>query len=104
LKRSATLCVRNQIDLVVVDVCWRLWLHEHGIDMMQASKEEVAARATQLSIELNDPVPTLGKMALYDGKTGDSFDQPVTVGIITMMKLAHLVEDKVHARSTGRIR
>ncbi|HEY4721535.1 MAG TPA: DNA-directed RNA polymerase subunit beta, partial [Anaerolineae bacterium] len=93
--------VRNQIDLAVVDVCWRLWLHEHGVDMMQSPKEEVAARATQLSIELNDPVPTLGKMALYDGKTGDSFDQPVTVGIITMMKLAHLVEDKVHARSTG---
>jgi DNA-directed RNA polymerase subunit beta len=40
-------------------------------------------------------------MFLYDGKTGEPFDQPVTVGVITMMKLAHLVEDKVHARSTG---
>jgi DNA-directed RNA polymerase subunit beta len=40
-------------------------------------------------------------MVLYDGKTGDPFDQPVTVGVINMMKLAHLVEDKVHARSTG---
>ena len=40
-------------------------------------------------------------MVLYDGKTGEPFDQPVTVGIITMNKLAHLVEDKVHARSTG---
>jgi len=38
---------------------------------------------------------------LYDGKTGTPFDHPVTVGVITMMKLAHLVEDKVHARSTG---
>jgi DNA-directed RNA polymerase subunit beta len=43
----------------------------------------------------------LGKMILYDGKTGEPFDQPVTVGMIYMMKLAHLVEDKVHARSTG---
>ena len=46
-------------------------------------------------------MPTTGKMILYDGKTGEPFDQPVTVGIISMMKLAHLVEDKVHARSTG---
>jgi DNA-directed RNA polymerase subunit beta len=38
---------------------------------------------------------------LYDGKTGLRFDQPVTVGVIHMLKLAHLVEDKVHARSTG---
>jgi DNA-directed RNA polymerase subunit beta len=43
----------------------------------------------------------MGKMTLYDGKTGQPFDQPVTVGYIHMMKLAHLVEDKVHARSTG---
>jgi len=40
-------------------------------------------------------------MRLFDGKSGDRFDQPVTVGIIHMLKLAHLVEDKVHARSTG---
>ena len=40
-------------------------------------------------------------MTLYDGKTGQPFDRPVTVGIINMLKLAHLVEDKVHARSTG---
>ena len=46
-------------------------------------------------------MPTTGKMLLYDGKTGEPYDQPVTVGIIYMLKLAHLVEDKVHARSTG---
>jgi DNA-directed RNA polymerase subunit beta len=40
-------------------------------------------------------------MMLIDGKTGIPYDQPVTVGVIYMMKLAHLVEDKVHARSTG---
>jgi DNA-directed RNA polymerase subunit beta len=50
---------------------------------------------------LFEPLPTVGKVTLYDGKTGRPFDQPVTVGIIYMMKLAHLVEDKVHARSTG---
>jgi DNA-directed RNA polymerase subunit beta len=38
---------------------------------------------------------------LRDGKTGSPYDQPVTVGVMTMLKLHHLVEDKVHARSTG---
>jgi DNA-directed RNA polymerase subunit beta len=51
--------------------------------------------------ETGNPHPLTGKTILYDGKTGEPFDQPVTVGIIYMMKLHHLVEDKVHARSTG---
>jgi DNA-directed RNA polymerase subunit beta len=42
-----------------------------------------------------------GKVRLRDGRTGDEFDQPVTVGWIYMLKLHHLVEDKIHARSTG---
>jgi DNA-directed RNA polymerase subunit beta len=63
--------------------------------------DEVDAAAVMLSRSLNQPMPVTGKMILYDGKTGEPFDQPVTVGIISMMKLAHLVEDKVHARSTG---
>ncbi|HEX8982096.1 MAG TPA: DNA-directed RNA polymerase subunit beta [Ktedonobacterales bacterium] len=46
-------------------------------------------------------LPVEGKVKLYDGRTGDEFDTPVTVGYIYMLKLAHLVEDKVHARSTG---
>ncbi len=46
-------------------------------------------------------LPEDGKVILYDGRTGEKFDQPITVGYIYMMKLAHLVEDKIHARSTG---
>ena len=46
-------------------------------------------------------LPASGKMALYDGRTGERFDQEITVGQIYMLKLAHLVEDKIHARSTG---
>ncbi len=42
-----------------------------------------------------------GKVILADGRTGDTFDNPVTVGKIYMMKLVHLVDDKIHARSTG---
>jgi DNA-directed RNA polymerase subunit beta len=46
-------------------------------------------------------LPEDGKVDLYDGRTGEKFDRPVTVGMIYMLKLAHLVEDKIHARSTG---
>ena len=42
-----------------------------------------------------------GKSILYDGRTGDPFDKPITVGVMYMLKLHHLVDDKIHARSTG---
>ena len=63
--------------------------------------EEVFAEAARVSREHFQPLPTWGKTTLFNGKSGEAFDQPVTVGIIHMMKLHHLVEDKVHARSTG---
>ena len=53
----------------------------------------------ELLAEANLPLD--GKVELYDGRTGEKFDRPVTVGVIYMLKLAHLVEDKIHARSTG---
>jgi len=46
-------------------------------------------------------LPRDGKIQLFDGRTGEQFDQPVMVGVIYFLKLAHLVEDKIHARSTG---
>ena len=46
-------------------------------------------------------LPSTGQTNLWDGKTGQKFDRPITVGIIYMLKLHHLVEDKIHARSTG---
>jgi DNA-directed RNA polymerase subunit beta len=46
-------------------------------------------------------LPTSGKVRLYDGMTGEAFEQPVTVGYIYMLKLSHLVDDKIHARSIG---
>ena len=42
-----------------------------------------------------------GKQTLYDGRTGEAFDKPITVGVMYMLKLHHLVDDKIHARSTG---
>jgi len=46
-------------------------------------------------------LPTSGQTVLYDGRTGDPFDRPVTVGYMYMLKLNHLVDEKMHARSTG---
>jgi DNA-directed RNA polymerase subunit beta len=46
-------------------------------------------------------LPTSGQAQLYDGRTGDAFEREVTVGYMYMLKLDHLVEDKMHSRSTG---
>jgi DNA-directed RNA polymerase subunit beta len=46
-------------------------------------------------------IPNDGKISLYDGRTGDKFDEKITVGSIYMLKLAHLADDKIHARSIG---
>jgi DNA-directed RNA polymerase subunit beta len=60
-----------------------------------ASEEEIRELLSDAKLPLD------GKVELYDGRTGEMFDRPVTVGIIYMLKLAHLVEDKIHSRSTG---
>ena len=60
------------------------------------------ARESEITTDLLAAnLPEFGKTHLRDGRTGNQFDQEVTVGIIYMMKLIHLVEDKIHARSTG---
>ncbi|MGQ9584461.1 MAG: DNA-directed RNA polymerase subunit beta [Anaerolineae bacterium] len=82
-------------------LCLRLWLARHGEDVSRLADEDLEEAAEQFSKRSGWPAPTTGKMVLYNGKTGEPFDRPVTVGVITMMKLDHLVEDKVHARSTG---
>jgi len=83
------------------DVCLRLWLEDLGIDSRELNPQELRKTVEKVSIERNLPSPVSGKVILRDGRTGRPFDQPVTVGNIYMMKLIHLVEDKVHARSTG---
>ncbi|HEU4671499.1 MAG TPA: DNA-directed RNA polymerase subunit beta [Candidatus Limnocylindrales bacterium] len=60
------------------------------------------ANEEQIRAELKEAgLPEDGKIVLRDGRTGEEFDRPVTVGYIYMLKLHHLVEDKIHARSTG---
>jgi len=63
--------------------------------------EEVEREAVSLAIKKDMALPITGKVGLHDGMTGERYDRPVTVGVMNMLKLAHLVEDKVHARSTG---
>jgi len=60
-----------------------------------ASEEEIKIALKEASL------PVTGQATLYDGRTGEPFDQKVTVGVIYMMKLHHLVDDKIHARSVG---
>jgi DNA-directed RNA polymerase subunit beta len=64
----------------------------------------VDALTEQIRLNVNKRVGFLeseGKMLLRDGRSGDYFDMPVTIGLLYMLKLAHLVDDKIHARSTG---
>jgi len=82
-------------------LCLREWLRECGYDVNELVDDQVRPEAERIMQETGIPHPLTGKTILYDGKTGEPFDQPVTVGIIYMMKLHHLVEDKMHARSTG---
>ena len=62
---------------------------------------ELYQRVLTLDREDHLADPILGKQTLYDGRTGEAFDQPIAVGQVYMLKLIHLVEDKIHARSTG---
>jgi DNA-directed RNA polymerase subunit beta len=82
--------------------CMQLWLEGVGeTKVRKLSDEQLDERVQAVSHERRLAPPIFGKQILYDGRTGESFDQPVTVGYIYMMKLVHLVEDKIHARSTG---
>ena len=93
-------------DQDVSDLAWqtslRIWLEEEiGIPSKKMSPEELREKAVEVHLEKKMAPPTFGKIHLRDGLTGQQFDQPVTVGYVYMMKLVHLVEDKIHARSTG---
>ena len=95
---------REQVDNDTINLSLRLWIEAQspetpipdGID--QRGLFQLAER---VMFETGKPVPHYGKQTLYDGRTGEAFDNSVAVGYLHMLKLAHLVEDKAHARSTG---
>jgi DNA-directed RNA polymerase subunit beta len=92
---------RPAMDQNALVACHRLWLNSLAVDTSNISDESLFEAAQKQMLETRVPVPTLGKQTLRDGKTGEPYDQAVTVGVMTVLKLHHLVEDKVHARSTG---
>src|ERR671925_470634 len=74
----------------------------HALGLRVASPVFDSAREREIEALLERAnLPRTGKTRLYDGRTGEPFEQEVCVGSIYMLKLAHLVEDKIHARSTG---
>jgi len=83
------------------EACLRLWLEELGVASQKLDQEQLEKAVEKIRLERKLVPPVVGKAVLRDGHSGVPFDQPVTVGSIYMMKLIHLVEDKVHARSTG---
>jgi len=89
-----------EVDDMTIITCLRLWLEVNGITR-RVAEDKVHETAQELAKEKGLPLPILGKSMLRDGKTGLKYDQAVTVGVMTILKLHHLVEDKVHARSTG---
>jgi DNA-directed RNA polymerase subunit beta len=95
---------RNARDLKAFDVSLRLWMQWAAPEMVVPDDvvgRDLLAYADRAMFESGHPVPVYGKQKLFDGRTGEVFDRSVTVGLMHMLKLAHLVEDKVHARSTG---
>ena len=71
-----------------------------GVPMATPVFDGAAEESIKELLKLAD-MPESGQFTLYDGRTGDTFDRPVTVGYMYMLKLNHLVDDKMHARSTG---
>ena len=100
-----TIETRDQRDQNAVDVSVRVWIQQNAGEEIELSDDlslrDLFEIANRVMFETGNPVPHYGKQTLYDGRTGEPFDRHVAVGYVHMLKLAHLVEDKAHARSTG---
>ncbi|MBL8542067.1 MAG: DNA-directed RNA polymerase subunit beta [Betaproteobacteria bacterium] len=84
-------------DAEVLDLCQHL---EKGVPFATPVFDGATEDEIKTMLEVAG-LPRSGQIHLYDGRTGDTFDRPVTVGYMHMLKLHHLVDDKMHARSTG---
>jgi DNA-directed RNA polymerase subunit beta len=87
---------------VAREACLRIWLNEvAGVETTDMKPSELMQESLKVSRERNLSAPIFGKQMLMDGRTGLPYDAPITVGNVYMLKLIHLVQDKIHARSTG---
>ena len=87
-------------DMSDEDVVSSAALLKDGVHMASPVFDGVEEEEIQKSLE-KAGLPVTGQSILYDGRTGEAFEQPVTVGIMYILKLHHLVDDKIHARSIG---
>ena len=108
--RTLSLKSREQLEAITVDDAYKQVILD-AKDKQLADKKEYIKIATPVfdgardedlkqAFQLAD-LPGTFKSTVYDGRTGDKFDNPVTVGVMYYLKLDHLVDDKIHARSTG---
>ena len=89
--------IKSLTDLEVVELCRNL---TKGVPMATPVFDGATEGEIKRLLELAD-LPTTGQTTLLDGRTGERFERSVTVGYMYMLKLNHLVDDKMHARSTG---
>lgn len=89
--------IKNLTDQEVLELAGNL---REGVPMATPVFDGAKEEEIKALLKLAD-IPESGQMTLYDGRTGDEFSRPVTVGYMYMLKLNHLVDDKMHARSTG---
>ncbi len=95
---------REFADRNAVDVSLMIWMKAYMPEIeipTNADTKTLYQLADRVMFETGQAVPHYGKQTLYDGRTGEPFDNSVAVGFMHILKLAHLVEDKAHARSTG---
>src|SRR5260370_252016 len=89
--------IRSMSDAEVIELASNL---KKGVPMATPAFDAATEEQNKTLLTLAD-LPTSGQTTLHDGRTGEQFERPVTVGYMYMLKLNHLVDDKMHARSTG---
>jgi DNA-directed RNA polymerase subunit beta len=95
--RAEKLDLKQFTDDEVMEMCENL---RKGVPMATPVFDGAEEEEIKHMLQLAD-LPDSGQTVLYDGRSGEAFDRPVTVGYMYMLKLNHLVDDKMHARSTG---
>ena len=119
IKQHDDLKKRNNLIHEILKKVYDKNIYEEKIKLLEGKEFDELTKTLSLGVPISTPVfdgasvddvtellklaelPSSGQTNLWDGRTGEKFDRKVTVGIIYMLKLHHLVEDKIHARSTG---
>ncbi|MCD8277765.1 MAG: DNA-directed RNA polymerase subunit beta, partial [Enterocloster citroniae] len=99
----------NEIDIMdtldlandYVNLEWEEFVEKHGEELLPEVLEYLSDNREHRKLWKGVPLSRDGKVRLRDGRTGEYFDSPVTIGHMHYLKLHHLVDDKIHARSTG---